>query len=277
MERDDPAEADDERMQRVTGKGVLRMSFRADGEGYLHEATQERLDLFLDNAREINLDAAVAIHTFAPGHTPNEALAELIAPYLGADSTPRLLGCVTVNPLLDHGPELDEMHQAAAEWDFRAVKLMAAGHRYYIDDPMVDPFMAAARELNLVATIHSGGDYAHAARIVRLAERHPDVPIVMDHMGFPDGVDEAIEGAAHLPNIHLMTTILRFFADDPDGAAPLQVREAVERAGAEKVVFGSNQAEYRPAQVAAAIERLDLGTETEALIFGENLKRIYGL
>jgi predicted TIM-barrel fold metal-dependent hydrolase len=99
----------------------------------------------------------------------------------------------------------------------------------------------------------------------------------MDHMGFPDGVDEAIEGAAHLPNIYLMTTILRFFSDDPDGAAPPQVREAVERAGAEKVVFGSNQNEYRPAQVAAAIKRLDLGAETEALIFGENLKRIYGL
>ncbi|MDE2993294.1 MAG: amidohydrolase family protein [Chloroflexota bacterium] len=253
------------------------MPFRADGEGYLHEATQERLDVFLDNAREINLDAAVAIHTFAPGHTPNEALAELIAPYLGADSTPRLLGCVTVNPLLDHTPELDEMHRAADEWDFRTVKLMAAGHQYHIDDPMVDPFMAAARELNLVATIHSGGDYAHAARIVRLAERHPDVPIVMDHMGFPDGVDEAIEGAARLPSIHLMTTILRFFSDDPDGAAPPQVRDAVERAGAEKVVFGSNQAEYRPAQVAAAIERLDLGAEAEALIFGENLKRVYGL
>ena len=129
------------------------------------------------------------------------------------------------------------MHRAADEWDFRAVKLMAAGHQYYIDDPMVDPFMEAARKLNLVATIHSGGDHAHAARIVRLAERHPDVPIVMDHMGFPDGVDEAIEGATHLPNIYLMTTILRFFSDDPDGAAPPQVREAVERAGAEKVVF----------------------------------------
>ena len=55
------------------------------------------------------------------------------------------------------------------------------------------------------------------------------------------------------------------------------MRDAVERAGAEKVVFGSNQAEYRPAQVAAAIERLDLGAEAEALIFGENLKRVYGL
>ena len=252
------------------------MSFRADGEGYIREATPQLLDQFLANANEIGLDAAVAIHTFAE-RTPNDALAQIIKPYLGAESKPRLLGCVTVNPRLDTGEQVAEMERAASEWGFRAVKLMAAGHEYHIDDPMVDPLMAAAQRLNLVATIHSGGDYAHASRVVRLAERFPEVPIVMDHMGFPDGVDEAVAGAARLPNVYLMTTILRFFKDDPDNAAPPQVRAAVEQAGAEKVVFGSNQSEFRPAQVAAAIKRLDLGAEVEALIFGENFKRIYGI
>lgn len=253
------------------------MPFQADGEGYIREATPERLNQFLANANEIGLDAAVAIHTFAPGHTPNESLAQLIGPYLSADSKPRLIGCVTVNPLIDHGIELEEMRRAAGDWDFRAVKLMAAGHQYNIDDPIVDPFMEMARELNLVATIHSGGDYAHAVRIVRLAKRHPDVRIIMDHMGFPDGIAEAIKGASFLPNLYLMTTILRFFKDDPDNAVPEEVRAAVEQAGAEKVVFGSNQSEFRPAQVADAIKRLNLGASEDALIFGENLRRIYEL
>ncbi len=51
----------------------------------------------------------------------------------------------------------------------------------------------------------------------------------------------------------------------------------MEELGPERVVFGSNLPEYRPVQVKRAIQRLDLGDEAEALIFGGNLGRIYGL
>jgi predicted TIM-barrel fold metal-dependent hydrolase len=102
----------------------------------------------------------------------------------------------------------------------------------------------------------------------------------MDHMGFPDNASEAIAVAENNSNIYLGTTILRFYrrwADNPDEAVPIEVKEAVERLGPERVVFGSNLPEYRPIQVLRAIQRLELGEEAENLIFGENLARLYQL
>jgi predicted TIM-barrel fold metal-dependent hydrolase len=245
------------------------MALRGDGEGYLRDSTQEALDLYLRNMDEAGIQVGVIIRTVAE-RTDNEGLARLTG------GNPRLLPLVTANPKLPDAAA--EVERAATEWGFRGMKLMAAAHQYEIDDPIVDPLMRLARQLGLVVTIHSGGPLCHASRIIRLAKRHPDVPIIMDHMGFPDGVDEAIEGAAECPNVYLLTTLLRFFRGQEDTFAPVEVRRAVERLGPERVIFGSNQpGDGHPRQMMAAIQRLGLGQAAEDLIFGENLRRIYGL
>jgi len=99
-------------------------------------------------------------------------------------------------------------------------------------------------------------------------------------MGFPDDLDAAISQAKANKNIFLGTTILRFhrrWGTDPDTVVPTEVKHAVDTLGPEQIVFGSNLPEYRPIQVVNAIKRLDLGEDAEALIFGDNLARIYGL
>ena len=64
---------------------------------------------------------------------------------------------------------------------------------------------------------------------------------------------------------------------DPDTVVPTEVKTAVDELGPEQIVFGSNLPEYRPIQVINALKRLELGDDAEALIFGGNLARIYGL
>ena len=89
---------------------------------------------------------------------------------------------------------------------------MAVLHRYIIDDEAVDPVMMALRESQLVASIHSGStDNIHPNRIGNIAKRFPDVPIIMDHLGYPDATADAIRVAEECPNVYLGTTILRFF------------------------------------------------------------------
>jgi len=187
----------------------------------------------------------------------------------------RCIGCATINPTL--GDE-NTARQLAIMRDngFGGAKLMAVLHHYNIDDATVDPVMEALRESGLVASIHSGSDSVHPNRIEKVARRFPEVPIIMDHMGYPDATADAIRVAEECPNVYLGTTILRFFKP-PEQANPTAVAEAVRRVGAERVVWGSNLPEYPHSALwcRQAIERLKLGAEAEALIFGETLTRLY--
>jgi predicted TIM-barrel fold metal-dependent hydrolase len=190
----------------------------------------------------------------------------------------RCVGCATINPKL--GLEnVEKQYAIVDEYGFGGPKLMAVLHQYEIDDPMVDPVMAMARERGHVASIHSGGGPVHPNKIANVAARFPEVPIIMDHMGYPDDTEDAIRAAEEHPNIYLGTTILRFFRQDPSQAMPTAVAEAVKRVGPERVVWGSNLPEYEHSALwcRQAIERLKLGTEAEKLIFGENLTRLYKL
>lgn len=192
----------------------------------------------------------------------NEGLAEAIK------GRERLIGCACLNP--NYGAEaVEELRRAVTEWGMRGLKLMAVRHRYFVDSAVVNPLMEEARELGIPVTIHSGGPPCHPTDIGKLAARYPQVTIIMDHMGYPGYTSAALEAAHECPNIYLGTTRI---AMEPAG-----VRAAVETLGPERVVFGSNGPSIWPDLAMESVHRLGLGAEAEALIFGENLGRIYGV
>jgi predicted TIM-barrel fold metal-dependent hydrolase len=241
---------------------------RGDFEAYLTIS----LDEILAMEDEAGIDVVVIMPEteMAP---KNKELGELL------NGNPRTIGCALINPHKGANA-VTELKSAITEWGLKGLKLMGAIHKYNVDDEMVLPLMQTARELGIIASIHSGPDNCHPTRIGNIASQFPEVPIIMDHMGFPDNVYDAIEVAEKNSNIYLGTTILRFYrrwADDPDKAVPIEVKEAIQRLGPERVVFGSNLPEYRPIQVMRAIQRLQLGEDAERLILGENLARIYQL
>jgi predicted TIM-barrel fold metal-dependent hydrolase len=182
-----------------------------------------------------------------------------------------LPGCL-VNPTM--GPLATDDLKRCVDLGARTVKLMAASHRYRIDSPCVDPVMALAKELGIPATIHSGSELSGCspAYIGALAQRHPDVPIIMDHMGYREWTGLAVEAAVANPNIYLGTTLIA-------AAEPITIKNIARggQVGAERIVFGSNS----PAGVAThgvnGIRLVGFRPEEEALILGENLKRIYRL
>ena len=192
----------------------------------------------------------------------NEGLAKAIK---GCD---RLIGCVCVNP--NYGTEaVEELERAVTEWGLRGLKLMAARQRYFVGSAVVNAVMDKARELGIPTTIHSGRSPCHPDDIARVAKDYPEVPIIMDHMGYPGATRAALDAARDCPNISLGTTRIGF--------EPAQVGAAVEAVGPERIVFGSNGPSIWPDLALESIHRLGLGDEAEALIFGENLARIYGI
>ena len=185
-----------------------------------------------------------------------------------ATRSDRVIPCACVNPNL--GQEaLDEFERAVRDGGMQGLKLMAPRHGYQISGPVCDPLMEMARSLGIPVTIHSEDTPAHPLEIAELAKRHPEVPIIMDHMGHRYWVDQALQAARACENIYLGTTIASF--------EPLIIARAAAEVGPEKIVFGSNAPSAYPDLAMQSIRRARLGDRTEELIFGENLARIYKL
>ena len=249
---------------------------RGDFEAYLSgefrdESGKLDLDALLALEDEAGIDVAVIMPNTQPAPR-NDELADVIR------GNPRALGCALVHPT---EPEaVKQVKLAATQWGMRGIKLMPAVHNYNVDAPIVRPVVEAARDNGLIVSIHSGPNNCHPNRIGNVASWVPETPVIMDHMGFPNDLESAISVAKANSNISLGTTILRFhrrWGTDPDTVVPTEVKTAVDVLGPERIVFGSNLPEYRPIQVINALKRLELGDDAEALIFGDNLARIYGL
>ena len=249
---------------------------RGDFEAYLNDSFRDesgKLDLekLLALEDEAEMDVAVVMPNTQP-EPQNQEFADIIR------GNPRVLGCALIHPT--EPDPVGQVQKAANEWGMKGIKLMPAVHGYNVDDEMVKPVVEAAQDNGLIVSIHSGRGNCHPTRIGNVASWIPGTPVIMDHMGFPDDLEAAIEAAKAKGNIYLGTTILRFhrrWGTDPDQVVPTEMQKAVDELGPERIVFGSNTPEYRPIQVINAIRRLKLGDEAEASIFGDNLARIYGL
>ena len=68
-------------------------------------------------------------------------------------------------------------------------------------------------------------------QIASLARKVPGAQIILAHMGGYYHVDDAIEAADRFPNLYLEASAMPF---------PDKIREAVQRIGAERVLFGSD-------------------------------------
>lgn len=217
---------------------------------------------------EAGIDVCVLFQGGVPAD-PRPGNAHLLAEVKGESRI--LPGCL-INPTM--GPDACDDLKHCVDLGARTVKLMAAAHRYHIDSPCVDPIMELARSLGIPATIHSGSPLSGCSPeyIGHLAKRHPDVPIIMDHMGYREWVRLAVQAAVENPNIYLGTTLIA-------AAEPITIKNIVRegRVGADRIVFGSNA----PAGVAThgvnGIRNVGFTDEEATLILGENLKRIYGL
>ena len=178
----------------------------------------------------------------------------------------RLIGCALINPLMGD-VAIADLERSVNEFGFRGLKLMPAFYHYAIESPIVDPVMKKAAELGVPVTIHSGSSFCLPAQIGLLAGRHPDVPVIMDHMGYRDYVGQAIAAANLFPNILLGTTLAN--------VEPATVLGAMRQVGPDRVVYGSNAITAYPDLAVAGLKRLKMDPTWESMLLGENLARIY--
>ena len=180
----------------------------------------------------------------------------------------RIIGCVYVNPL--NQATVDAMDEYFAR-GFTAVKLNPLRHGYCADSEMLDPVLEKATKYNVPVCIHSGHPpYSLPWQIALLAERHPDVKIMMIHMGHGHGVyiDAAIKMARRYPNIYLEMSGMPM---------PSKIKEAYETVGKNRIMFGTDAPFHHPTVEIQKV--LTSGLDEEALhkIFYDNACEFFNL
>jgi uncharacterized protein len=237
-----------------------------DFEAYLNtnapvaERASQLTELF---ANEDAAGVQYAVVMPSPTSKPDNA-----ALYETAHTQRRAILCCQVNPN-DGDSAFDDIRRSATEWGMRVLKIMPAIYQVRMTGPLALRLMNMARELNLVVNVHSGSEISHPLGIGALARRFPDVPILMDHMGYREWVSDAIEVARDNPNVFLGTTIAAF--------EPATVARAVEALGPERVVYGSNWPTHYSDLAVEAIRRYGFSANELELMLGNNLARILGL
>lgn len=245
--------------------------FVADFEAYMPDSFnggQYGLEGALATADKAGIDVSVLFQGGVPAD-PRPGNKKVLDAVKGESRI--LPGCL-INPTM--GPDAADDLKRCVDQGARTVKLMAASHRYRIDSPCVDPIMELAKTFGIPATIHSGSPLSGCSPeyIGNLAHRHPDIPIIMDHMGYREWVGLAVKAALENSNIYLGTTLIA-------AAEPITIKNIVneQQIGADRIVFGSNAPSGMATHGVNGIRAVGFEAAQESLILGETLRGIYGL
>lgn len=174
----------------------------------------------------------------------------------------RFIGFAFINAERDRGRVAEMIAEAVEEHGFRGIKV----HRH--DGRITREICDAARAWSLPVLYDVMGEIAP---IELLATEYRDVDFIIPHLGaFGDKWDAQralLDMLARHPNVYTDTSSVQRF--------DLLV-EAVRRAGAGKILFGSDGPWFHPGLELHKIRLLGLPPRDEAKILGGNLLRLIG-
>jgi predicted TIM-barrel fold metal-dependent hydrolase len=209
--------------------------------------------------------AAVMTFTDLPGLNPRglELIAEACAAFPG-----RLYGFLRLNPsYLEESKRL--LTRAVTELGFRGLKLHPVSTLQHPGGEATIDLVRHAGSLGVPTLFHCGDEpLSTPLSVAQTAAACPDSVIVLGHMGGYFHVDEAIDVAERYPNVVLETSAMPY---------PDKIRTAVQRIGAERVVFGSDGPVSSPLLERHKVVISSLGEESAGLVLGGNAERLLGL
>ncbi len=160
------------------------------------------------------------------------------------------------------------------EYGLYGVKMNGAQNNYRIDDPELGlPVAEEIAKTGKMLAFHIGPDAyenTHPLRAERIAQLYPDMPILMVHMGMTnwDMNRAVVEVAGRCPNMFLIGSAT-------DAKAILY---AIQKLGAERVLFGTDAPFRRPHVIRAMYEAAledEVTPEEKALVMGGNAARLF--
>jgi predicted TIM-barrel fold metal-dependent hydrolase len=229
------------------------------GDGDLMTApwnTSAPLEPYLQRARAAGIGRTVV---FAPFHSDyaraNEQVARIVARH-----PHRLIGFAFIHATRDAGRVFDMVQRAITRWKFRGIKVH--GHEAMPTREVCE----AARAFRVPLLVDVAGQ---ASVVEMLAPAYPDVNFIIPHLGsFRDdwrAQQQVVDQLVRYKNVYTDTSGVRRFD---------YIVQAVARAGAAKVLFGSDGPWLHPGVELHKIRLLRLPPKQEALILGGNAARL---
>ena len=168
-------------------------------------------------------------------------------------------------------PAYAELEHYLRDLGFAGVKMQPLFDGFTADSPMVDPVMEIARKYRKPVFIHCGHPpFSLPWQIGWLVERHPNVPVVMLHMGHAHGVyvDAALKTAKRYPNVYL---------DTSGSPMSIKIREAYDTVGSDRVLFGIDSPFHEPSVEIEKIRATHLPEDALRRIYHDNAAKLLGL
>jgi predicted TIM-barrel fold metal-dependent hydrolase len=219
-------------------------------------STDAPLGPYMRRARAAGIDKTVVVAGFNSDYAKaNREVARIVT-----RQPDRLIGFAFVHCRRDRGRIRQMLERAVREWGFRGVKVH--GSEALPTREVCD----AARALGLPVLV----DVTARAHVVDMfAPQYPDVDFVIAHLGsFLDdfrALQQVVDQLVRYPNVYADTSAVRRFD---------YIVEAVRRAGARKLLFGSDGPWLHPALELYKVRLLKLSPKDEALILGGNALRL---
>jgi len=170
-------------------------------------------------------------------------------------------------PFFLSNPHRDAHHYRSRAAEFRGLELQPAVHGVPLCDERVVALVAVAAEFGqpvyVVCTTWPG---CGVADLVELARRFPSVTFVLGHSGVGSIDLYGVSLIAQQRNIHFETS----------GGYMCVVKAALDRLGADRVLFGSEYPSQHPSIELAKYRALDLSPECWRAVTWENAHRLLG-
>jgi len=218
--------------------------------------TAAPLGKYLHRAEAAQIDRTVLFAAFHSDYAvANREVARIVA------SNPRrFYGFAFVHALHDRGHVFNLIKTAVQRYGFCGIKV----HRY--DARITREICAAARAFALPVLYDVMGE---VSIIELLATEYPDVNFIIPHLGsFADdwkAQQACIDPLARHANIYTDTSGIRRFD---------LLEQAVDRAGAHKILFGSDGPWLHPGVELAKVYVLNLSATDRALMLSDNFLRL---
>jgi uncharacterized protein len=218
--------------------------------------TDAPIEPYLRRARAAGIAKTVVFPLFHTDYdAANAQLAKIIARYPS-----RLIGFAFVHAARDAGRIFGMVQHSVTSWGFRGIKVH--GHEAMATREVCE----TARAFRLPVLFDVAGQ---AYVIDMLAAQFPEVNFIIPHLGsFADDWrvhQQVVDQLVRFPNVYGDTSGVRRFD---------YIVQAVKRAGAHKVLFGSDGPWLHPGVELHKIRLLGLPQQQEALILGGNALRL---
>jgi hypothetical protein len=205
--------------------------------------------------RAHEIDGGVIFH-------PDSALVEQCL-----EAIPGLYGLVWANP--KQPGYLEEAERLLEQPRWRGIKLHPLIDGFHPNDPAVHPLMELLLERDLPVLIHCGHPiYSLPWSIEELAVEFPTVKVILGHMGHCNVVyiNGAIDVAERNANVYLETSGMPM---------PTKIREAVERVGPDRVLFGSDIPFHHPKIEIDRVHLSGLSPELVERVLSTNARALF--